>query len=229
MGIYVAEAKARIGILGGSFDPVHFGHIKPTLELAQHFNLQTVRLLPCKVSPFKSAPHASAQHRLNMLNLIADNSELLAVDDRELRRATPSYTYLTLQEMVAESAGNNTLFWIMGMDALLDFPQWYQAEEIMKLCHVLVLQRPGYVPAIRSANESWLERYLTDDVQTLDEQPAGHIFITATEMLDISSTQIRQITRSGQQPRFLLPGGVWNYIKRNKLYQHQTEKLTQEF
>lgn len=225
----MTEAKARIGILGGSFDPVHFGHIKPTLELAQHFNLQTVRLLPCKVSPFKSSAHATSQHRVNMLNLIADNSELLAVDDRELRRATPSYTYLTLRELAQESAGNNTLFWIMGMDALLDFPQWHQAEEIMQLCHVLVLPRPGYAAAIKPDNQSWLERYLTDKVESLDEQPVGHIFITATNMLDISSTQIRQITQAGQQPRFLLPGGVWNYIKRNKLYQDQTGQLTQEF
>lgn len=225
----MTETKTRIGILGGSFDPVHFGHIKPTLELAEHFNLHTVRLLPCKVSPFKSAPHASPQHRLNMLNLIADNSALLSVDDRELRRVTPSYTYLTLQELAEESAANDTLFWIMGMDALVDFPEWHQAEKIMQLCHVLVLQRPGYTAAIKPAHQAWLARYLTANVESLDKQAVGHIFITASTMLDISSTQIRQITHAGQQPRFLLPGGVWNYIKRNKLYQHQTEQLTQEF
>lgn len=228
MGIYVTNAQARIGILGGSFDPVHFGHIKPTLELAEYFALNTIHLLPCRVSPFKSTPHASPQHRLNMLNLVAANSQLLKVDERELHRASPSYTYLTLQELAQECGRQTTLFWIMGMDALADFPQWYQAEQIMELCHILVLQRPGHVTDIEPACQTWLQRYLVDDVKCLDQQSVGCIFITDTEMLNISSTQIRQITQSGQQPRFLLPGGVWNYIKRNKLYQTATREITQK-
>ena len=108
--------KARMGILGGSFDPVHFGHIKPCLQLAEDFDLASIRLLPCKVSPFKSSPRttpkASVQHRLNMLSLIASANSLIQVDERELKRETPSYTYLSLREMADEYGDQVTLCWL---------------------------------------------------------------------------------------------------------------------
>lgn len=210
--------KLRVGILGGSFDPVHFGHIKPCLELAKNFNLDSIRLLPCKLSPFKSSSHAVAQHRLNMLSLIASGSSLLSVDERELRRDSPSYTYHSLRELFDEVGGQATLFWIMGMDALNNFPDWYKSAEIMELCHILVLQRPGYELICSHQQRAWLQQYLTDDLALLDNKAAGHIFITATKMLDISSSQIRAVIASGKQPRYMMPGAVWNYIKRNHLY-----------
>lgn len=213
--------KMRVGILGGSFDPVHFGHIKPCLELAQNFNLSSILLLPCKVSPFKSSPQVSAQHRLKMLSLMATGSELLTVDERELGRDTPSYTYYSLRELADEYGDRVTLCWIMGMDALNEFPDWYKAAEIMKLCHILVLQRPGCALNCSDQKQNWLEQYLTDDLALLEKKSAGHIFVTATEMLDISSSQIRAVIASGEQPRYLLPGSVWNYIQRNHLYASQ--------
>ena len=132
-GIYVSDAKARIGLLGGSFDPIHFGHIKPSLQLAETFRLQSISLIPCKISPFKDNTFASAQHRWNMISMIAGSSELFDADPRELERNTPSYTYETLREIASEVSGETTLFWIMGEDALLEFPQWHQAEKIMQL------------------------------------------------------------------------------------------------
>jgi nicotinate-nucleotide adenylyltransferase len=221
--IYVSDAKARmstrIGILGGSFDPIHFGHIKTSLQLAEKFQLQSIKLIPCKVSPFKDNTFASIQHRWNMLCIITGSSELFEADSRELERDTPSYTYETLREITSEISSEATLFWIMGEDALLGFPKWYQAEKIMQLCHVLVMRRPGYEATEDTEASAWLKPYMCDDESKLEEKQSGYIFMTDVELFDISSTQIREIVHAGEEPRFMLPGGVWNYIKRNNLYQ----------
>ena len=213
----MSNLKVRMGILGGSFDPIHFGHIKPSIELAEIFQLSFVRLIPCKISPFKDSTFASAEHRWNMISIIAGSSDLFVADSRELQRKTPSYSYETLCE-IKQEAPTAKLFWIMGEDALQGFPKWYQAEKIMQLCHVLVMRRPGIATVVDEDAQQWLNQYMCHERETLENTHHGHIYMTETEMHDISSTQIREILQSGQQPRYLLPGGVWNYIKRNELY-----------
>ena len=217
------QTKIRVGILGGSFDPIHFGHIKPSLQLAEKYQLDSVRLIPCKISPFKDNALASAQHRWKMISIIAGSSELFVADARELERESPSYTYETLCEIAEESAGKAKLFFLMGEDALLGFPGWHQAEKIMQLCHILVMRRPGYDAFDDVTTSQWLAPYMCDDLTMLDNSDFGHIYMTDTEMFEISSTQIRATVQAGEQPRFMLPGGVWNYIKRNNLYQKSNE------
>ncbi|MFK8026798.1 MAG: nicotinate-nucleotide adenylyltransferase [Gammaproteobacteria bacterium] len=216
-----AEAKTstRIGLLGGSFDPIHFGHIKPGLQLAEKFQLQLIKLIPCKISPFKDNTFTSAQHRWNMVSMVAGSSECFEADARELERDSPSYTYETLRDIASEVSSDTTLFWIMGEDALIDFPKWYQAEKIMQLCHVLVMRRPGYEATQEAEVSEWLMPYICQDEDKLNEKQCGCIYMTDVELFDISSTAIREVIRTGEQPRFMLPGGVWNYIKRNNLYQ----------
>ena len=219
----MSNAKTHMGILGGSFDPIHFGHIKPCIELAEQFQLDTVKFLPCKVSPFKDTTFTSVQHRWNMISMITGSSDLFHADARELERDAPSYTYESLkeisQEVSQDMSASTKLFWIMGEDALHEFPDWHQAEKIMQLCHVLVMRRPGVKANLDERVSEWLSDYISDDVSQLDKADYGHIYITDTETFDISSTQIREILQSGQQPQYLLPGSVWNYIKRNRLYQ----------
>lgn len=208
----------NIGILGGSFDPIHFGHIKPSIALARQFNLQSIRLLPCKVSPFKEKSYASMKDRWNMVSVVAGSSELFVADARELKRDTPSYTYLSLSELAEEYAGKAKLFFIIGGDALNNFPTWYEAEKIMELCHVLVAPRSGFELTHDDKMLNWLKRYLCTEKQLLENSQHGYIYITDVEMIEVSSTQIRQTIESGEQPKYMLPGGVWNYIKRNRLY-----------
>ena len=215
----VTIKSKRIGLLGGSFDPIHFGHIKPSIQLAKQHQLQSVRLIPCKISPFKDSTFTTAQHRWNMISIISGNSELFEADARELERDTPSYTYETLSEIAQEVSSDSTLFWIMGEDSLPEFPDWYQAEKIMELCHVLVMRRPGYEASEKIEASAWLKSYMCEDASKLDEKQHGYIYMTDVELFEISSTQIRQTLQAGEQPRFMLPGGVWNYIKRNNLYQ----------
>lgn len=215
----MSKTQSRLGILGGSFDPIHFGHIKPCIELAEKFQLSSVKLIPCKVSPFKDTTFASAQHRWNMISIITASSELFEADAIELERESPSYTYQTVKQISQDVSANTQLFWIMGEDALPGFPGWYQAEKIMQLCHVLVMRRSTQSNPPDTQAMQWLTNYLVEDISVLNENHAGNIYITDTEMYDISSTQIRDTLQLGQQPRYLLPGGVWNYIKRNQLYQ----------
>ncbi len=221
--IYVSNAEAktstRIGLLGGSFDPIHFGHIKPGLQLAEKFQLQLIKLIPCKISPFKDNTFTSAQHRWNMVSMVAGSSECFEADARELERDSPSYTYETLRDIASEVSSETTLFWIMGEDALIDLPKWYQADKIMQLCHVLVMRRPGYDATQQTEVSEWLTPYICHDEGELNEKQCGCIYMTDVELFDISSTAIREVIRTGEQPRFMLPGGVWNYIKRNNLYQ----------
>ena len=214
----MASRKRNVGILGGSFDPIHFGHIKPSLELAQVYQLEHIRLLPCKLSPFKEQTHANAKHRWNMVKLIADGSDVFVADARELERETPSYTYTSLLELTQELGEQYKLFWCLGADALEEFPAWYKADEIMRLAHVLVLGRPGYELPQNKEISAWLDKYLCADRQELESSDYGCIYQTETQMLDISSTQIRTMIHNGEQPKYLIPGGVWNYIKRNRLY-----------
>ncbi len=215
----MSKAKVRMGILGGSFDPIHFGHIKPCIELAEKYQLSSIKIIPCKVSPFKDTTFASAQHRWNMISIITGSSDLFDADARELERDSPSYTYETLLQIYEEVSAHTKLFWIMGEDALHTFPDWYQAEKILQLCHVLVMRRPGVTKPMSTQVTKWLSQYLCDDSVQLDKADVGYIYLTDTQMIDISSTQIRETLQSGQQPRYMLPGAVWNYIKRNHLYQ----------
>ena len=214
----MTKQQQYIGVLGGSFDPIHFGHIKPCMEVTNRYGLDQVRLLPCKVSPFKQQTFASDEQRWQMVKMVASNSEIFKADRRELDRVEPSFSVLTLREMANEEPTKNKLFWLLGMDALIGFPNWHLATEIMRYCHVLVLRRPGYELPLDGDVRAWLDQYLCEDFQELENTMYGHIYMTNIEMLDISSTEIREMIKKDEQPRFKMPGGIWNYIKRNQLY-----------
>lgn len=221
VGLSVSRREEYIGILGGSFDPIHFGHIKPCMEVASRYGIDQVRLLPCKVSPFKQQTVASDEQRWQMVKMVSSNSDVLEADRRELDRAEPSYSVLSLRELAAEAPSKRKLFWLLGMDALIGLPKWHLAAEIMQHCHVLVLRRRDYELPLDGDLRTWLEPYLTDDFEALERSLSGHIYMTDIEMIDVSSTEIREMIKKNEQPRFKMPGGIWNYIKRNQLYQNE--------
>ena len=213
-----------IGIFGGSFDPPHFGHIKSALSLLEFFPFQQIRFIPCQLSPHKKHVYASGEHRLRMLNLVCKGVQELKVEDRELNRPPPSYTIDTLIELREELGEQESLVLIMGLDAYLNFCTWHRYEEILSYCHLLLLHRPGYeIAEFRElpnfeCEKNLLDSCLGEDITSLHKSPCGKIVISELEKIDISSTQIREMIASGEQPRYVIPGVVWNYIKRNKLY-----------
>jgi nicotinate-nucleotide adenylyltransferase len=214
-----------LGIFGGSFDPPHFGHIRSVLGLLENFDFEEIRLIPCELSPHKENTHASAAHRWQMLNLLCDKNERLIVDDRELTRQvvshTPSYTIDTLLELREEYGEKQAIVLIIGMDAFLNFCKWHRYEEILSLCHILLLQRSGYSLGDMQEGEcekDYFDRNSTKNIEILSKQSNGKIFSSDLEEVSVSSTLIRKVISEGQSPKFMLPGNIWNYIRRNKLY-----------
>jgi len=208
-----------IGIFGGSFDPPHFGHIKSALGLLERYSFEQIRFIPAHLSPLKESMQADAYHRWQMVNLICNSHEKFIADDRELNRPQkPSYTIDTLQELRKEQGEHQSLVLIMGVDAFLNLSKWHQYEDILSLCHILLLQRPGYSISDTQGEFDYYNINKTENIEEIIQSPQGKIYLSNMEKIEVSSTAIRNIIAAGQQPKYLLPGNVWNYIRRNKLY-----------
>jgi nicotinate-nucleotide adenylyltransferase len=203
-----------IGLLGGTFNPIHFGHLRPTLDIAEQLNLDTVRIIPAKLPPLREKPTIKAEHRLEMVKLAIATEPRFVLDTREFQRNEVSYSVDTLRSLRQELGYDVSLCWIMGMDAYHHFTQWYQWQEILQLCHLVIAHRPNYSP-----NENkQLNRYHTSQLCDLSHHSAGKIHFIAVTQLDISATMLRQHRKGNRSLRYLLPDAVYNYINENKLY-----------
>ena len=216
-------ADAPVVMLGGTFDPVHYGHLRLADELQRTLRLPDMRLVPSGDPPHRNAPHASAAHRVAMLELARREFPDLAVDTREIARAGKSYTVRTLESLRAEDA-KRPLAWIVGADALLGLPTWHRWRELFALAHLIVVGRPGVdlegaMPA--ALRREWRAR-LSADPAALRARPAGAIYRHDVTPQPISSTAIRAELARGPTGlaavRGLLPRDVLTYIARNGLY-----------
>lgn len=212
-------------LYGGTFDPVHYGHLKPVEILANLIGLQRVTIMPNNVPPHRPQPEATSEQRKEMLALAIADKPLFRLDERELRRDTPSWTSQTLQEWRAEQGPDQPLAFIIGQDSLLNFPTWHKYETILGNSHLLVCRRPGYSLTMREAQyQQWLEDHLTDNVEDLHNQPAGKIYLAETPWFDISATVIRERLQQGLACDDLLPAPVLAYIHTHGLYQKTADK-----
>lgn len=196
-----------IGIFGGTFDPIHFGHLRTAFELLQALGLDQVRLVPAGQPPHRDSPLCDAEHRLAMVRAAVADQPGLVVDDREVRRAGPSYTVLTLRELRAE-APSRPLCLIVGMDAFLGLPQWHEWRAVLDLAHLVVAHRPGWVAPDAGTLGELLAMHGTARVADLHESVAGRIHVRPVTQLEISSTDLRSLIVAGQDPRYLLPDPV---------------------
>jgi nicotinate-nucleotide adenylyltransferase len=210
-----------IGILGGTFDPTHFGHLRMAQELLEALSLSEVRFIPAAKSPLKIQPVASASDRAAMLRLaIADNSQF-NLDERELRRSGTSYTIDTLLSLREELGADVSLCLLMGSDAFLGLPNWQRWQELLNYCHIVVAHRPNITPApeaMPAPLKTLWERSATTHVEDLTRKTAGHILMQHITPLDISATQIREDFKHHLTPRYLMPERVIDYINKNGLY-----------
>jgi len=212
-----------VGILGGTFDPIHFGHLRLAQELAQTLKLAQVRFMPSGTPPHRAAPGAGADERLAMVRLAIAGNPLFAVDERETRRSGPAYTFDTVTELRAELGGAAPLVLLVGADAFLEFATWHRWHELFGLAHVAVAHRPGFpVERWRDAMPQPLAReYAARRMQqplAVHLAPAGGIVVMPFTALDISATAIRELVRDGASPRYLLPDPVLDYIQTENLY-----------
>ena len=192
-----------IGILGGTFDPVHYGHLRPALEVMQQAQLQQLRFVPNRLPPHRETPLLSEQQRAELVALAIADTPGFVLDRRELQRQGPSYMVDTLRSL-QEEFPEDALCLIMGMDAFHGLPQWHQWLQLFELCHLIVTTRPGStVPDF--AREADMARRISDDVGCLQQGTQGQILLQSVTQLDISASLIRQQLSQQQSIRFLLP------------------------
>lgn len=213
-----------IGVLGGTFDPIHFGHLRPALEITEKFELEQLRFIPSANPPHRWKPVASAEHRLNMVELAIQGIPEFVVDDREYQRQGSSYTVDTLQSIHDENQKPASILMLLGLDAFQSFTQWHEWERILTLAHIVVSTRPGYkLPQLVANQEadSWMQGRIVNSVSALKAAQAGRIFFCEVTQLDISATSIRNKLLDGKSSRFLMPDQVVNYIHQYQLYENR--------
>lgn len=206
-----------MGIFGGTFDPIHYAHLRTAFELQQALRLKEIRFLPAGNPPHRDQPFASSQLRLQMVRAATAAQPGFVVDEREVHKAGPSYTVETLRELRHEYP-DRSLCLIVGMDAFLSLPKWHQWRELFELAHLVVAHRPGWrVPGMGALGELLVDR-CTDRVGDLHELRSGCIYIHAVTQLEISSTDVRQLITMGRDPRFLMPDPVRELILETNCY-----------
>lgn len=206
-----------IGIFGGTFDPIHIGHLRLALELKQQLGLDEMHLLPCYLPPHRAEPGATAIQRVEMLELAVQDCPELKIDTRELRRDKPSYTVDTLTELRAELGSQVSLVLCMGMDSFCSLDSWHEWQQLIRLAHIVVVERPGYTPPVMGPVAELVRRHSAGS-DVIHSLAAGALRIMAPRLLPVSATAIRMQIKVGQSPRFLLPDAVLGYIKSQQLY-----------
>jgi nicotinate-nucleotide adenylyltransferase len=211
-----------IGILGGTFDPIHYGHLRLAEEMLELANLRQIRFIPTGMPPHRDAPQVSAQHRSAMVRLAIADQPAFVLDEREVNQTTPCYTVNTLRELRAELGAAQPLCLLMGGDAFLQLHTWHEWEQLFELAHIVVGYRPGFAieerihTAIPSLRSHYQQRLCS--VDALQQRPNGGVVELAIPKLEISATLIRNRVAENRTIRYLLPNTVANYIHQHQLY-----------
>jgi len=206
-----------IGLLGGTFDPIHFGHLRMALELQQALDLAKVHLIPCYQPVHRAMPIASAEQRLAMVKAaIAGEADLIA-DDCEIKRQGPSYTIDTLLHL-QKTQVQTALCLIMGIDAFLGFLNWQRADAILDVAHIVVAHRPHYQLPTTGKMADFIKKYHQADSAYLHQHAAGAILFQTITPLEISASCIRKQIANKENARYLLPDEVYHYIKQQGMY-----------
>lgn len=206
-----------IGLFGGTFDPIHYAHLRTALEVQQRLGLAEVRFVPASVPPHRESPAATSAQRLAMVRLALEGQPGMVVDDRELRREGPSYMVDTLVSLRVE-VGAAPLVLILGMDAFLGLPRWHDWERLIGLAHLAVMERPGAALPDTGDLARLVREHHSRDASGLRDHPAGKLVFVPVSQLEISATAIRGQLAEGISPRFLLPDAVLDYIQSEGLY-----------
>ena len=214
-----AEASP-LGVFGGTFDPIHYGHLRLAETAREALGLARVRLIPAGQPPHRATPGAAGAHRLAMARLAAADNPAFEVDPAEVEAEQASYTILSLERLRAELGPGRPLVLLLGVDAFLGLPTWRRWTELFDFAHLAVANRPGYsldgATMTAALAEEAKRRQASSSI--LGAAPAGHLVQFAMTPLAISATDIRARCAAGQSLRYLLPPPVVDYISRHQLY-----------
>lgn len=212
-----------LGILGGTFDPIHHGHLRTALDVAEAVGLDEVRFIPLRHAVHRDQPETPAALRLAMVRAAIAGEPRFFADDREIRRDAPSYTLHTLESLRAERGEVEPICVLVGSDAFAEFLTWHRPNDILGLAHLVVMRRPGEAAPGDPALRALVERHGAAGPDALRSAPAGGILFQAVTQLAISATDIRARLRAGRSARYLIPDPVLELIRRNGLYGRAAE------
>ena len=215
----------RIVLFGGTFNPIHNGHLIVARAVAEYYHFERVTFVPAYVPPHKGEPRtegregqstaryqASAEDRLEMIRLAIADEDLFEVSDVELKRRPPSYTFDTLMQLRQEHGLDVQLHWIIGTDMLEDLPTWHRAREVVEMATIITAARPPYSERLSATMEKLRVRFTAEQISRLAAAAAP------TPLIDITSTEIRHRVRAGRSVRYLTPDSVIDYIRKRGLY-----------
>jgi nicotinate-nucleotide adenylyltransferase len=211
------QTHKAIGILGGTFDPIHLGHLRMAIELYQALDLARVHITPTFKPMYRKQPVATPEQRLAMVQCAVKGEPALFADDREIRREGPTYSIDTLREMRAEMP-DTPLCLLVGIDAFLGFASWHQWKGILDLAHIIVAHRPHYHLPPDGMIADLIHTRQQKEISFIHENMAGGILLRPITALEISATDIRKQIAMGRNPRYLLPDSVYDYIQQNGIY-----------
>jgi nicotinate-nucleotide adenylyltransferase len=207
-----------IGILGGTFDPIHFGHLRPALDCLESLGLREVRFIPLNVAVHRAQPVASSAQRLAMLEAAIGTQPGFVSDIRELDRAGGSFTYDTLLSLREELGPDCPLCLLVGADAFGGFLSWHRPVNILSLAHLVVMRRPQPSSTLDPGLGALYARYGCKEARDLAEAAAGRILFQDVTQMDVSATLVRDLIKKGCSPRYLLPDSVLSIIESERLY-----------
>lgn len=217
-----AAVSGPMGVFGGTFDPIHYGHLRTAFELLDALRLPEMRFMPAGNPPHRPATFANNELRLRMVEAATAGQPRFTVDDRELRKRGPSYSVETLAEL-REEFPDRPLCMVIGMDAFLGLPRWHQWRRLLDLAHLVVAHRPGWrAPSMGPLGE-WLVDHGTGTVRDLHEAISGRIYIHAVTQLEISSTEVRALMAAGRDPFYLMPDAVRQIVMESGCYARKEE------
>jgi nicotinate-nucleotide adenylyltransferase len=208
-----------IGILGGTFDPIHYGHLRTALDVMQQLGLKELRFIPLRDPPHRGQPLSTPEQRLAMVEAAIAAQPGFRVDSRELEREGPSYTVDTLHSL-RQALGETPICLLLGTDAFLGLPSWHRPEEIMGMAHLVVMQRPGETEPHTAQLDALLAGRHASSADELRTAPGGRVLFQTVTQLEISATAIREMVQRGESPRFLLPEPVLEIIGQQQLYRN---------
>lgn len=206
-----------IGILGGTFDPIHRGHLHVATSLLELLPLDQIHLLPCYLPVHRATPFASPEDRLAMTKLACATLPGITVDDHEIKRQGPSYMVDTLRDLKQENP-NDHLCLILGQDAFLEFHHWKQPKEILHYCHLIIVNRPQSANEYSPEIQSLVQQYQSTEFSALERLPAGKIFFCTISPLPISATSLRHQFTQRIFDEKAIPQAVSDYIQEHNLY-----------
>ena len=212
-----------LGIFGGTFDPVHYGHLRLAEEAADTLNLHCVRWIPAGQPALRDAPRVGARQRLDMVRLAVAGNPRFELDDGEVGAAQTSFTVPTLERLRRPDVcgARRPLVLLVGNDAFAGMPAWHRWEQLFDLAHIAVAHRPGYsinAEDLPAELAGLFRQRFCDDPQQLASTPAGRIVTFAMTPLDISATRIRALLSKRQSPRYLMPDDVIAHIHDHCFY-----------